>query len=192
MPSGDQENAATGPILWACAGIRPNAARIAQRNLLRQGYRAFLPLMRETRRQANRFVEVTTPVFPGYVFIALAADERWTPINSTLGITRLVSFRHDGCPALLPAGFMGDLLDRCDDDGRVAALPELTVASPAKLACGPLQGIIGKVTRLKSRERVELLMTLFQREVTVTTVKQNIARATTIAKDSSTNFTVPY
>jgi transcriptional antiterminator RfaH len=192
MPTGAQEDTSAEPICWACAGLRPNAYRIAQRNLLRQGYRTFVPMMRETRRQSKRFVEVIAPVFPGYIFIGLARDQRWTPINNTLGVTRLVSFCGDGRPAPLPADLMADLLQSCDEEGRIAAPPSIAIASEARLARGPLQGIAGKVTRLKSGERVELLMTLFQREITVTTVKQNIVSAASQSKARLDGIAVPY
>ena len=79
--------------LWHLIQFKPNAHRLAQRNLKRQDFEVFLPMQEITRRKASRFVSDLRPLFPGYMFVGV--DSRaapWRTINSTIGVSRLVSF----------------------------------------------------------------------------------------------------
>lgn len=84
----------TGPDspTWFLAQLKPNSHNIAQRNLIRQGFETFLPMQDETRRLREKFVTQARPLFPGYIFVALDMEQgHWRAVNSTPGITRLVS-----------------------------------------------------------------------------------------------------
>eukprot|EP00657_Telonema_sp_P-1_P000536 TRINITY_DN11027_c0_g1_i1.p1 TRINITY_DN11027_c0_g1~~TRINITY_DN11027_c0_g1_i1.p1 ORF type:complete len:157 (+),score=46.76 TRINITY_DN11027_c0_g1_i1:35-505(+) len=90
-------------VIWFLAQLKPNCARIAVRNLERQGFRTFLPLHQQTIRRETRFANRTQPLFPGYLFVAVdAADGGWSAINGTQGVTRLVGF--GSRPAQVPNG----------------------------------------------------------------------------------------
>jgi transcriptional antiterminator RfaH len=81
---------------WFLAQCKPNSHHVAERNLARQGFAVFLPLQEETKRARGRFVTRMRPLFPGYLFVALDIRQGlWRAVNSTLGITRLVSLGRD-------------------------------------------------------------------------------------------------
>ena len=50
-------------VSWFLAQFKPNGHRIAERNLNRQGFRTFLPLQEETRRQRSKFTTTLRPFF---------------------------------------------------------------------------------------------------------------------------------
>ena len=78
---------------WFLAQLKPNCANIADKNLKRQGFKTFLPTEEETRERNGKFVTAIRPLFPGYIFVAFdEARGLWRTVNSTYGITRLVSF----------------------------------------------------------------------------------------------------
>ncbi|MEM9855058.1 MAG: transcriptional activator RfaH, partial [Pseudomonadota bacterium] len=109
---------------WYLAQLKPNGAKTAILNLSRQGFRTFLPLHAVTRRAKSKFVTSDQPLFPGYIFVAFEALKGgWQSINSTSGISRLVSFGRD--PAPVPEGIIKALMARCDDTMRLMPPDEL-------------------------------------------------------------------
>jgi transcriptional antiterminator RfaH len=79
------------------AQFKPKCHRIAERNLERQGFQSFLPMQEETRRVRGKFTALMRPLFPGYLFVAFdKARGGWQAVNSTYGITRLVSTAYSG------------------------------------------------------------------------------------------------
>jgi transcriptional antiterminator RfaH len=78
---------------WAVCHTHPQAERWALLNLTRQGYEAYLPLMTVTRR--DRVVRsmthrVEVPLFSRYLFVNLQSDQRWVPVQYTLGVHQLL------------------------------------------------------------------------------------------------------
>ena len=77
---------------WFLLQYKPNSHRLALRNLHRQGFETFLPMLDVTQRCSTRFVQQTRPLLPGYMFVSFELDTApWRKINSTVGVTRLVS-----------------------------------------------------------------------------------------------------
>ena len=110
---------------WYVAQVKPGANDLAERNLARQGFHAVMPRLLKMRRVGARQIQVRTPLFPGYVFIdPQTVAQSWRPINSTLGISRLLTGQ-GGRPARLPAGFVAALLRGCDEAGVFAGRPAL-------------------------------------------------------------------
>jgi len=98
------------------AQLKPNYANIADKNLKRQGFQTFLPMEEETRQRGGKFVTAMRPLFPGYIFVAFdVARGLWRTVNSTYGITRLVSFGKE--PTAVPLNLVSQLMLRCDAKG---------------------------------------------------------------------------
>ena len=77
---------------WYLLQFKPNAHRLAERNLQRQGFLTFLPMRDVTKRKAISFVNQLYPLFPGYMFVSFDPNEAlWHKINSTFGVSKLVS-----------------------------------------------------------------------------------------------------
>jgi transcriptional antiterminator RfaH len=85
----------------------------AARNLIRQGYDVYLPRYPKRRRHARKVDLTVKPLFPRYMFVAFdMATLRWRSIQSTFGVSRLVSDGDD--PATLPAAIVTALGQRED------------------------------------------------------------------------------
>src|SRR6476619_1147931 len=88
---------------WYLVHTRPNSERKAELNLKAQGLRTFLPQIEKTIRHARRLATVRRPLFARYLFVNLdTARERWIPINSTVGVSRVVA--QEGRPIAVPFG----------------------------------------------------------------------------------------
>ena len=104
---------------WYLIQFKPNSHRLAERNLQRQGFETFLPMQKITRRKASRFVSDLKPLFPGYMFVSVNSElAPWRSINSTIGVSKLVSF--EGKPKPLPLQLISGLMLRCDASGDIA------------------------------------------------------------------------
>ena len=157
------------PTTWLLAQVKPNMLPRAQRNLENQGFEVFVPLMRETRRRNGRFVEKTGPLFPGYLFVEIdPASSPWRKINSTFGVSRLVSFAKDR-PATVPRALVAELRRRFAND--VEPNPgTLQPGTEVEILRGPFAGLIAKVEQTPSKDRIWLLLDVLGRETRISTV----------------------
>ena len=145
---------------WYVLQLKPNGFKRAQLNLTRQNFETFMPLYRETIRQNQIFKEVTKPLFPGYLFVRLTTDSAdWRQINSTFGVTRLISFEASE-PAIVPDGLVEGLKVRCDEVGVVKCSSDVNVGAKVQMVAGAFSGFVGNVEGFVSDERVKILFDL--------------------------------
>ena len=142
---------------WFLAQLKPNCATIAEKNLKRQGFKTFLPMEEETRQRKGKFVTHTRPLFPGYIFVAFdVARGFWRSVNSTYGITRLVSFGKD--PAAVPLDLVSELMQRCDAQGKLLPPKLLKPGDQVTLTKGPFANFVAEVETIAPDRRVWVLM----------------------------------
>ena len=142
---------------WFLAQLKPNCARIADKHLTRQGFQTFLPLEEETRQRNGKFVTTDRPLFPGYIFVAFnAARGHWRQVNSTTGITRLVSFGK--APAAVPLDLVSQIMLRCDASGKLLPPKVLKPGDQVALTKGPFATFVAEVEKIAPDRRVWVLM----------------------------------
>ncbi len=132
---------------WFLAQLKPNCANIADTNLKRQGFQTFLPMEEETRQRNGKFVTSTRPLFPGYIFVAFdVARGFWGTVNSTRGITRLVSFGKE--PTAVPPDLVSQLMLRCDAQGKLLPPKLLKPGDQVTLTKGPFANFAVEVEKI--------------------------------------------
>ena len=142
---------------WRLAQIRPNADRIARRNLMRQGFEVFQPLERGAVIRRGKFMTQVRPFFSGYAFISHASDAApWSLVNSTYGVSRLVKFGDR--PAIVPEGLVAELMSACDEAEIIAALPSVVAGCSVEVRSGTFTGFVGEVERLAPDHRALVLL----------------------------------
>lgn len=154
---------------WFLAQLKPNCGHIAQRNLGLQGFQTFLPVEDATRRVRGRFAKVLRPLFPGYLFVAFnPAAGHWRAINSTYGVTRLVTFGAEPTP--VPLDIIGQLMLRCDASGKLLPPRLLKPGDQVRLTTGPFADFVGTIEAIAPERRVWVLMEIMgaQTRVAVT------------------------
>jgi len=78
---------------WYAVYTKARQETVAEENLQRQGFETFLPWITQLRRRRGKWLDVTEPLFPRYLFTRLdPAGQDIGPIRSTFGVTRLVTF----------------------------------------------------------------------------------------------------
>lgn len=142
---------------WFLAQVKPNSYSIAERNLTRQGFQSFMPMEEETRQRNDKFVTAMRPLFPGYIFVALnVAHGGWRSVNSTYGVTRLVSFGKE--PAAVPLDLVSQLMLRCDAEGKLLPPKLLKPGDQVTLTKGPFANFVAEVEKIAPDRRVWVLM----------------------------------
>ena len=151
---------------WFLAQLKPNCGHIAERNLKLQGFGTFQPTEERTKRVQGKFETTPRPLFPGYIFVAFNPGAgHWRAINSTSGITRLVSFGKE--PAPVPLDIVSQLMLRCDTTGRLLPPKLLKPGDQVRLATGPFSDFVGVIESLAPERRVWVLMEFMGRRTRV-------------------------
>ena len=143
---------------WYLVFSKPRQERLALENLARQGYEAYLPLMRHRRRRGRRWVPTVEPMFPRYLFIHLdTLHDNWAPIRSTIGVSTLVRFGQE--PARVPDALIACFREREDENGiqRIPP-PDFRPGDRVRIVDGPFAGYEAIFRARTGKERVEILL----------------------------------
>lgn len=160
---------------WFLAQVKPNSASIAEKNLMRQGFRTFLPLEEQTRQRGGAFVTALRPLFPGYIFVALdVSSGLWRKVNSTYGITKLVSFGAE--PAPVPLNLVSQIMKRCGADGRVLPPNLLEPGDQVALTKGPFANFVAEVEQITPDRRVWVLLEIMGGQTRVAVTPDQLRR----------------
>lgn len=143
---------------WYAVQLKPNGDAIAKRNLIQQGIEIFAPVEAGIAKRGAGLVRVNKSLFPGYLFVSFDREAiRWHTINSTYGVSRLVSFGSEG-PAEVPGTLIAALRQRCDQDGRLIAAPQFETGDQVRLINGPFADFVGTIEELNAEQRIWVLL----------------------------------
>ena len=145
---------------WHAALCKPRREALAEANLLKQGYRVYLPRLATQRRRAGHWVDSVEPLFPRYLFVA-ASNERQSlaPVRSTLGVSGLVRF--GGLPAVIPDAVVESLRTRQEPGtGAFARRSQFAPGARVEFRAGPFAGLEGVFEMEAGLERVYVLLEL--------------------------------
>ena len=152
---------------WFLAQLKPNCANIADKNLKRQGFQTFLPMEEETRPAERQVRQLPCGhCFPGYIFVSFDVTRGfWRTVNSTYGITRLVSFGKE--PTAVPLDLVSQLMLRCDAKGKLLPPKLLKPGDQVTLTKGPFTNFVAEVEKIAPDRRVWVLMEIMGRQTRV-------------------------
>jgi len=149
---------------WFALQIRMRHEMNVADHLQGKNYEWFLPLCKARRRWSDRVKEVSSPLFPGYLFCRFNPHDR-LPILKTPGVTQIVGYNHVPIPV---------------DEHEIEAIRRLIASglpnfpcaflqlgSKVRIETGALRGLEGILTELKGKRRLVLSITLLQRSVAV-------------------------
>jgi transcription antitermination factor NusG len=149
---------------WYAAYTSANRERRVSEQLGARKVEHFLPLYASPRRWKDRRVKLELPLFPGYVFVRTALQNR-LQVLQVPGVVRLVGF--DGAPTALPEDEIETLRTSLRNGLRVEPHPYLTVGRRVRVQGGALAGLTGILLRRKSGARFVVSVDLIQRSVAV-------------------------
>ena len=142
---------------WYLIQLKRNSHRIADRNLNQQGFKTFLPLQDLTSKRGSKFLTITKPLFPGYMFVRIKPDGApWQKINSTLGVSRLIC--QEGVPRTVPTEVVSGLISRCDSLGKLLPPTAVQHGDTVEIHSGALANFLATVETIDSDRRIWVLM----------------------------------
>jgi transcription antitermination factor NusG len=142
---------------WYAAYTSANHEKRVALQLAQRSVEHFLPLYESVRRWKDRRVKLQLPLFPGYVFVRMALQDR-LQVLQVPGVTRLVGFH--GEPTPLPEGEIEALREGLLQNLRVQPYRFLTVGRRVRVKTGPLSGFEGILVRRRGKCRFILTMDL--------------------------------
>lgn len=160
---------------WFLIYCKSRQEALAARNLQRQGYEVYLPLLRQRRRGHLNAGWRVAPMFPRYLFIHLDREsDNWKPIRSTFGVSRLVVF--GDVPARVPDTFLDALRAQAGENGihesdRYGFVAGETVV----IVAGPMAGYEAVFKAKTAKERVVLLLEIAGRMVALSVRSDDVA-----------------
>jgi transcriptional antiterminator RfaH len=162
---------------WYLVHTKPRQEKCAWQNLEQQGYQCYLPTIPSEKLLQGLLRVADEPLFPRYLFIRLGQDDSaksWTPIRSTKGVSRLVSFGAE--PARVDDGLI-ELLRA--QEAIVQNEPErlFKPGDRVRLNEGAFTGIEGIYQMADGERRVMVLIELMSKPVTVRVAPASLRKA---------------
>ncbi|WP_424627558.1 transcription termination/antitermination protein NusG [Bradyrhizobium sp. SYSU BS000235] len=161
---------------WFVVQTHSRAENKAVHHLSRQGFATYLPRYRKRRRHARKVDIVPTPLFPGYLFVAIdVAAQRWRSIASTVGIIRLVS--NGSAPAPVPEQVVTILREREDEGGFVSLdqASQFSRGDRVRVVDGVFSSCLGLVDGMADGDRIAILLDLLGRKSRVILDSESVA-----------------
>jgi len=144
---------------WYAVLTKPRRESEALAQLKRQGFEAWLPMVRERKRQREPALALS-PLFPRYLFTRVDLTlQDVSPIRSTVGCCGLVRF--GAYPAPVPEAVIERLQALEDDAGYIhldLVETELHPGDPLRVTEGPLEGLRVLFQARTSQQRVVVLL----------------------------------
>jgi transcriptional antiterminator RfaH len=152
---------------WYVVHTHPSAEQRAATHIVRQGFAVYLPQYLKKRRHARRVDTVAAPLFPRYLFVAIdLSNQRWRAINSTVGVSRLIS-SGDELKAVLP-GVVEAIRAREDGSGFLdMAAPRFRPGTPVRVTRGAFEACCGIFEAASDHDRIAILLDMLGRKVRV-------------------------
>lgn len=148
---------------WYLVHTKPRLEHTALINLERQGYECYLPRLRVEKLRRRKAEIVDEPMFPRYLFIHLDTSQQaksWSPIRSTLGVSKLVYF---GTQAATVDDALVELLQQ-----REQAMPAEAMFQPGEkvvITAGPFAGIEAIYQTSDPERRALILLEILSKPV---------------------------
>ncbi len=144
--------------------------RVAEHLMLR-GIEHFLPLYETVHHWNNGRHRVQLPLFPGYLFVRIALEERLRVLEAP-GFVRLVGFNGRACA--LPEFEILRMREALTRGVLAEPHPYLTVGTRVEVRNGPLSGLTGILLRRQNKHRVVLSIDLIMRSIVVEVAAEDV------------------
>jgi transcription antitermination factor NusG len=148
---------------WYTVYTRTRHEKSVADHCAQRGVTAFLPLYQVQRRWKQRLAHVLLPLFPSYLFVHIALQDRFR-ILGLPGIVSLVSFNN--VPAAVPESQI-ESLKQAVILGRAEPHLYLYSGKRVRVTAGPLVGLEGIIVEIKNRVQVIVSFEWMARSVAV-------------------------
>lgn len=173
---------ATPQSHWYAAYTCANHERHVAEQLARRGIEHFLPQYQSMRKWKDRNVRLFLPLFPGYVFVQLALQNRLGVLQIP-GIVRFVEFGGHAAP--VPTEDLNRVRQFLSHGFRAEPHRFLQAGRRVRVKSGPLEGMEGIILRRKNGCRLVITFELIQRAMAVEIGEEDVEAVDAFAALSS-------
>ena len=159
---------------WYLLHTKPRQENLALENLVRQGFTCYLPKIQLEKLRRHKLAHVEEPLFPRYLFIHLSDHESapsWSPIRSTLGVSRLVKFGEQ--PAKVDDQIIKQLQQR---ENTQTPAPLYAPGDRVLITEGPLAGLEAIYHTQDAEQRSIILLDMLSRQVMVKVGRESLKK----------------
>lgn len=161
---------------WYLIHTKIRQERTALENLERQGFECFLPLIRAEKLRRGKLDVVREALFPRYMFIRLSTDaesQSWSPIRSTVGVSRMVTFGQT------PAKINDELIEelRAHSNATDVVLRHFEPGEQVVVTDGPFVGVEAIYQMTDGEGRVMVLLNILSKQVKMTVPPASIRKS---------------
>jgi transcriptional antiterminator RfaH len=139
-----------------------------------QGYETLLPLQNVTVRRSKKLVDMSVPLFPGYLFVQMS-EQCSRSILSTFGVSQLIT-GDGGKPKKIDPKIIDEIFKYCDGTGHYSSPAYYQTGDNVKLVRGPFESAIAKVQSLQSEERLWVFLELMGQSVKVSVSRSDVLK----------------
>jgi transcription antitermination factor NusG len=143
---------------WFALQVRTRTEHQVATILRAKGYEEFLP----THRIKKNCISCDAPLFPGYVFCKVNAPV-YGLIVTTPGVIRVVEF--GGKPAAIDPEEIRSIQAMTSSGAPVYVLKGLHIGDKVCIQEGPLQGVVGILTSILTKQRLLVSISMMMRTV---------------------------
>lgn len=149
---------------WYAAFTRSNHERTAAEQMKRRSIENFVPTYETVRKWKDRRKRLEMPLFPGYVFVRVAIEERLS-VLVVPGVVRLVGFNNRPVPVADEE--IESLRMIVNRKLRPEPHPFLPVGRKVRIKRGALEGVAGILVRKKGYVRLLISIDLIRQSAVV-------------------------
>ena len=149
---------------WYAAYTNARHEKVVAQQLQQRQVETFVPLYRSWHRWKDRRKQVELALFPSYVFVRIAAQERLRVLQVP-GVVHMVSF--NGQLAALPEDEINALRSGLNNDVCAEPYPYLRIGRRVRVVSGPMAGTEGILSRKKDKCRVVISIDVLMRSIAV-------------------------
>lgn len=152
------------PLPWYAVQTRARHEKTVSKYLRLQGVEEFLPLYKSRREWSDRVQVVELPLFGGYIFCRLDTRALGSVLTAP-GVIHVLGY--GSSPVPVPEGEIAAIRRLLDIDAQVLPCPYLKEGMQVRIRSGAMQGLEGRLERIKNRCRLILSVHLLQRSVSL-------------------------
>ena len=162
---------------WYVLQTKSRHENTAAQNLNNQKFNTFTPFLRVRKHSRGKWISVSEPLFPGYLFIELDLEmDNTAPIRSTRGAIGLVRLGATLQP--FPERVLSTLMAAQESMGDAIEPARLfNMGDEVSLISGPMAGLQAIFKSRNSKERVVVLLNILGNQTQVLVSPHQIVKS---------------
>lgn len=165
-------------VNWYCIHTKPLKETLSQRYLEETlGLETYFPKLRETKRIRRVRREVTSPLFPRYLFCRFDAAQAYRAVKYAPDVLGIVSF--GGTPTIVADALIQEIRNWAGEALDVVTVrPGLQPGDHVEIVAGPMRGLRAVILHgMRDSERVAVLLTALNFDARAIIDRSDLARA---------------